>query len=326
MCWRPQRRPRVSADADWCPWPVGELGGNFAETVCQRLDDNFQCIRSTRPEKLTSSRGVEPRSEGAKFPLRASGAGRRRLASRRPRVACSSRVFGPAVRCGDRQQRGARERPCPPLRDHFTKRIDHRTLASVRLRRPVRRRHRRKDGNRHSSATAGSIRGTAAVASHRSRVPRKGPADRRSQLLGVVDEHDIAKRGEPKRIFGFEEQDRLTPIPAHGAGLRCHRLQIRLTRLLRTSVAGRADKNGRIFEELKQRREIPRGHLLLQIVQDPCARPRSNHRPLTHCSSRLRPSRQLLLRRGASRTSRSNGGRLNADPAVDDLKRSDRDR
>ena len=36
----------------------------------------------------------------------------------------------------------------------------------------------------------------------------KGPADRRSQLLGVVDEHDIAKRGEPKRIFGFEEQDR----------------------------------------------------------------------------------------------------------------------
>jgi hypothetical protein len=97
----------------------------------------------------------------------------------------------------------------------------------------------------------------------------KGPADRRSQLLGVVDEHDIAKRGEPKRIFGFEEQDRLAPIPAHGAGLRCHRLQISLTRLWRTSVASCADENGRIFEELKQGREIPRGHLLLQIVQDP---------------------------------------------------------
>ena len=97
------------------------------------------------------------------------------------------------------------------------------------------------------------------AASHRSRVPeKKVPRIGVAQLLGVVDEHDIAKRGEPKRIFGFEEQDLLTPIPAHGAGLRCHRLQISLTRLWRTSVAGCANRDGGIFEELKQGREIPR--------------------------------------------------------------------
>ena len=49
----------------------------------------------------------------------------------------------------------------------------------------------------------------AAVRAYR----EKGPADRRSQLLGVVDEHDIAKRGKPEH-FGFEEQDRLHANPS----------------------------------------------------------------------------------------------------------------
>jgi hypothetical protein len=49
------------------------------------------------PENLPVSGAWNGRSEGAKLRLRASGAGRRRLASRRPRGACSSRVFGPGT-------------------------------------------------------------------------------------------------------------------------------------------------------------------------------------------------------------------------------------
>ena len=125
VCWRPRRRPRASADADGCVWPVGEPGGNVVETVCQRRHDSSSA--SGRGGRRTSQvpGAWNGRSEGAKLRLRASGAGRRRLASRRPRVACSSRVFGPALRCGDRQQRGARERPCPRSATHKTDRAPH---------------------------------------------------------------------------------------------------------------------------------------------------------------------------------------------------------
>jgi hypothetical protein len=71
-----------------------------------------------------------------------------------------------------------RHRPADLLRAGLAvssqKPMAQRTLTSVRLKRPVRRPERFRDSaKRLGSATAGSIRGTAAVASHRSRVPRK---------------------------------------------------------------------------------------------------------------------------------------------------------
>ena len=103
------------------PTRTGACGRSASRvaTVWKRYASAVMTISSAsgrgRPENLPSSRGVERKERGAKLRLRASGAGRGRLASRRPRVACSSRVFRPAPRCDDRQ-RGARERPCPAPR------------------------------------------------------------------------------------------------------------------------------------------------------------------------------------------------------------------
>ena len=82
----------------------------------------------------------------------------------------------------------------------------------------------------------------ATVRAHR----EEGRTDRRSSLLGVLDEHDVAERSETKGILGFEEGNDLTPVPPQRGGVCGHRLQICLARRWRTSVAGGADENGRI--------------------------------------------------------------------------------
>ena len=96
----------------------------------------------------------------------------------------------------------------------------------------------------------------------------EGSAERRSFLFIAADEHDIAKRGEPKCVLGVIEENGLTPVPPHGGGHGRYRLQIFLTCLWRAPVTSRNNEDGRILEELKQAGEVTRGHSRLQLVQD----------------------------------------------------------
>ena len=130
----------------------------------------------------------------------------------------------------------------------------------------------------------------------RSRQPplaRTAKKSRESALATpAVEEYDVSKRGEPKRVTGFVEQNGLTPIPLRRARLRRHRLQTP-SRASRVRPSPAVPMRTAGSSQLDQGRKVTGRHRRLQITQDllRVGAPSTAHR-------RILPSpRPLLVRR-----------------------------